>query len=85
MGPNIRFLPGEYWDFWDHHLALSDRSLAEGIRNCGFQIVESHDRFLPYTMVNQREHPQFLLWLYLKLRPAWRFFGRQFLIVAQKP
>jgi len=85
MGPNIRFLPGEYWDFWDHHLALSDRSLAEGMRNCGFQIMENHARFLPYTMANQREHPKFLLWLYLKLRPAWRFFGRQFLIVAQKP
>jgi len=84
MGPNIRFLAGEYWDFWDHHLALSDRSLAEGLENCGFTIVENHDRFLPYTMVNRREQPLFLLSLYLKLRPAWKFFGRQFLIVATK-
>ncbi|HXI68959.1 MAG TPA: class I SAM-dependent methyltransferase [Verrucomicrobiae bacterium] len=84
MGPNIRFLRGDYWDFWDHHLALSDRSLAEGLENCGFTIAENHDRFLPYTMVNQREHPLFLLSLYLKLRPAWKFFGRQFFIVAAK-
>jgi SAM-dependent methyltransferase len=84
MGPNIRFLPGEYWDFWDHHLALSDRSLAEGLENCGFSIRENHDRFLPYTMVNRREQPLFLLSLYLKLRPAWKIFGRQFLIVAVK-
>jgi dolichol-phosphate mannosyltransferase len=51
MGPNIRFLAGEYWDFWDHHLALSDRSLAEGLENCGFNILENHDRILSYTMV----------------------------------
>jgi SAM-dependent methyltransferase len=84
MGPNIRYLPGEYWDFWDHHLALSDRSLAEGLENCGFSILENHDRFLPYTMVNRREQPLSLLSLYLKLRPAWKIFGRQFLIVAGK-
>jgi SAM-dependent methyltransferase len=84
MGPNIRFLSGEYWDFWDHHLALSDRSLAEGLENCGFTILENHDRFLPYTMVNRREQPLFMLSLYLKLRLAWKFFGRQFLIVAVK-
>ena len=84
MGPNIRFLPGEYWDFWDHHLALSDRSLAEGLENCGYTILENHARFLPYTMVNRREQPLFLLSLYLKLRPAWKILGRQFLIVAAK-
>jgi SAM-dependent methyltransferase len=84
MGPNIRFLPGEYWDFWDHHLALSDRSLAEGLGNCGFRILENHARFLPYTMVNRREQPLFLLSLYLKFRPAWKIFGRQFLIVAER-
>jgi SAM-dependent methyltransferase len=84
IGPNIRFLPGEYWDFWDHHLALSDRSLAEGLESCGFVIAESYDRFLPYTMVNRREQPLFMLSWYLKLRPAWKFFGRQFLIVASK-
>ena len=84
LGPNIRFLASEYWDSWDHLLALSDRSLAEGLENCGFTILESHDRFLPYTMVNHREQPLFLLSLYLKLRPAWKLFRQQFLIVAAK-
>jgi SAM-dependent methyltransferase len=84
MGPNIRFLPDVYWDFWDHHLALSDRSLAEGLENCGFTIQENHPRFLPYTMVNQREVPSFMLALYLKLRPAWKIFGKQFFIVGAK-
>jgi SAM-dependent methyltransferase len=84
MGPNIRFLSDQYWDFWDHHLALSDRSLAEGLENCGFVIVENHDKFLPYTMVNSRKYPPVTLSLYLKVRPAWKIFGRQFLIVAAK-
>jgi SAM-dependent methyltransferase len=84
LGPNIRFLPGEYWDFWDHHLALSDRSLAEGMENAGFSILASHARFLPYTMVNQREYPLFMLSLYLKCPPAWKFFGKQFFIVGTK-
>ncbi len=84
MGPNIRFLPSNYWDFWDHHLALSDYSLAEGMENCGFTILENHARFLPYTMVGRRESPLFLISLYLKMRPAWPLFGKQFLIVGTK-
>src|SRR5487761_1897732 len=26
MGPNIRFVGGAYWDFFDHHLALTELS-----------------------------------------------------------
>jgi dolichol-phosphate mannosyltransferase len=83
-GPNIRFLSDKYWDFWDHHLALSDRSLAKGLENCGFVVLENHDRFLPYTMVNSRKYPLIALSIYLKMRPAWKIFGKQFLIVAAK-
>ena len=25
LGPNIRFIGGAYWDFWDHHVALTER------------------------------------------------------------
>lgn len=85
LGPNIRFLAAEYWDFWDHHLALSDRSLAEGLENCGFVVRENHSRFLPYTMVGSRPSPMALISLYLKFRPAWKIFGKQFLIVAARP
>ncbi len=24
LGPNIKFLPGSYWDFWNHYLPLSE-------------------------------------------------------------
>lgn len=84
MGPNIKFLPGQYWDFWDHYLPLTELSLSEGLVNRGFEIVESFAKFLPFTMVRQRQYPARFLDVYLKLPIAWRVFGKQFLIVAQK-
>jgi SAM-dependent methyltransferase len=84
MGPNIRFVGGAYWDFWDHHLALTDLSMAEALATQGFQIERVIDRFLPYTMVNKRRAPTVLMSLYLKLPPAWKFFGKQFLVTAIK-
>ena len=85
MGPNIRFIGGAYWDFWDHHLALTDSSLAEVMRVQNFRIERVIDRFLPYTMVNQRSVPSFLISLYLKMPVFWRVFGKQFLVFARKP
>jgi SAM-dependent methyltransferase len=85
MGPNIKYLPGSYWDFWDHYLPLSEASLGEGLSNRGFEIEECIGKFLPYTMVKSREYPKFFLKLYLKLPIAWHIFGKQFLVIARKP
>jgi SAM-dependent methyltransferase len=85
MGPNIKYLPGEYWDFWDHYLPLTEMSLAEGLTNRGFEIVEQIARFLPYTMVGGRAYPDVFLKAYLRMRFAWRFLGKQFVVVATKP
>ena len=85
MGPNIKHLPGKYWDFWDHHLALTEISLSEGLTNRGFEIERCVGKFLPYTMVNTREYPDGFLKLYLSLPIVWRIFGKQFLVVAIKP
>jgi SAM-dependent methyltransferase len=84
LGPNIRFVGGAYWDFWDHHLALTDSSLAEIMHVQGFQIEQVIDRFLPYTMVNQRTVPSALVSMYLKVPLAWRILGKQFLVMGQK-
>jgi SAM-dependent methyltransferase len=84
MGPNIRFVPGAYWDFWDHYLPLTEISLSEGLETNGFTVEASWPQFLPYTMVSRREYPEFVLVCYLKSPWAWRFFGRQFLVVARK-
>lgn len=85
MGPNIRFAYREYWDFYDHYLPLSHRSLAEGLETNGFEVVSMAARFLPYTMANKRPTHDFLIRAYLAFPPAWRIMGKQFLIVAEKP
>src|SRR5258708_15365886 len=81
MGPNIRYVPGAYWDFWDHHIPLTELSLSELLDTNGFIVERSIPRFLPYTMVNQRKVPMFSIRLYLRLRFAWRFWGHQFLVI----
>ncbi|MFK7957291.1 MAG: class I SAM-dependent methyltransferase [Lysobacterales bacterium] len=85
LGPNMRYVPGEYWDFWDHHVPLTDRSVAEVLAMRGFVVEEQVDRFLPFSMSTGRTPPLLFLKVYLKLRPAWRLFGKQFLVVARRP
>ena len=84
LGPNIKYLPGAYWDFWDHYLPLTETSLSEGLENRGFEIESCFDRFLPYTMVNAPQYPVFFLRFYLRVPLAWRLLGKQFLVVGAK-
>ena len=84
MGPNIKYLPGLYWDFWDHHVPLTELSLQEALNLSGFKIESCVDRFLPYTMVGERRSPLWAVNLYLRLPWIWKFFGKQFLVIAQK-
>ena len=84
MGPNISVLEGKYWDFWDHHVALSDQSLCELLDIHDFTIEKSFSKFLPYNMVRVRERPLFMISLYLRFQFLWKLFGKQFLIVSKK-
>ena len=84
MGPNISVLKGKYWDFWDHHVALSDQSLSELLQIHDFIIEQSEPKFLPYNMVRVKERPLFLVSLYLKFPLLWKFWGKQFLLVCKK-
>ena len=84
LGPNIRLLPGAYWDFWDHYLPLTERSLAEVGKLCGFKIEEALAATLPYSMSQGFQPPLWTLKLYLSLPLLWRFLGKQFLVVMKK-
>jgi SAM-dependent methyltransferase len=84
MGPNAAVAPGSYWDFYDHYLPLTEKSMAEGLKLRGFTIERCERRFLPYTMSEGRQPPANFLKAYLRLPFAWRFFGAQFLVVARK-
>ena len=85
MGPNVRLVPGDYWDFYDHHVPLTDRSLCEAVQGVGFRVTKSVAAFLPYTMSSGRQFPMWILRLYLKTPLVWRILGKQFLVVAERP
>lgn len=85
LGPNLRYLPGEYWDFYDHHLGLTHLSLCEVLRLRGFEVSLCIDRFLPYTTQGALPTAPWLVKLYLKVPLAWKILGKQFFIVATKP
>jgi SAM-dependent methyltransferase len=85
IGPNIRYLPGAYWDFFDHHTPLSDRSLAELMRLEKLTVKTVVPRFLPYTLIGSPEYPIFLLRIYLSAKCLWWIKGRQFLVIACRP
>jgi SAM-dependent methyltransferase len=84
MGPNIKFVKGAYWDFFDHHLALTELSMKEAFEVAGLTTEYVRDRFLPYTMVNAPQYPVVLLRIYLGLPLAWKLFGQQFVVMAVK-
>jgi SAM-dependent methyltransferase len=84
LGPNIRYLFREYWDFYDHHLPLSHLSLAEGLEAQGFRVIRNIPRFLPYTMRSRLPSADGLVRIYLRTPIAWRVFGKQFLVIAEK-
>ncbi len=85
LQPNIRFVGGAYWDFLDHKVALTDRSLAEAAEVSGFEIERMIPRFLPYTTKSRLPQHPGLVRAYLKVSPAWRLMGKQTLMVARRP
>jgi len=84
LSPNYKYVNGQYWDFWDHYIPITDLSIAELLKMKGFEIELRLPRFLPYSMSNGKTPPLILLKLYLKLPLLWPIFGKQFLVVGKK-
>lgn len=85
LGPNIKFLPTEYWDFYDHYLPLSHLSVEEGLIQSGFEVAEVIPRFLPYSTRSALPQAPIFVAAYLKVPLAWRILGKQFLVTGRKP
>ena len=85
LQPNIRFTGGAYWDFIDHKVALTERSLVEAAELAGFRTVHLIKRFLPYTTKGKLPADARLVRLYLALPLAWRLLGQQTLYVGERP
>jgi methyltransferase family protein len=85
MGPNYRYCSDAYWDFADHVIALTHRAVEEHLYAAGFEPVRTIPRFLPYSFTGSLPASAGLTAAYLRLRPAWRLFGKQFLVIGEKP
>jgi len=84
LGPNLRYLRSQYWDFYDHHLGLTDQSLSEALRLKGFDIKLCIKRFLPFSTQGALPTHPMLVKLYLSFPIFWPILGKQFFIIAQK-
>lgn len=85
LQPNIRILGGAYWDFLDHHLPLTERTLVEALDLCGFRVREVRPRFLPYTSKSGLPRHPLLVRLYLMVPLAHRLLGGQAWVVGERP
>lgn len=86
IGPNVRIVPHVYWDYFDHHVALSERSVAEALSMIGFELVHVEPRFLPYTVKSRLPRWRALVHAWITFRRiAGRLLGAQFYVVARKP
>ena len=90
LQPNIRYVGAAHWDYIDHHVARTERSLVEALELNGFEVKRLIRRFLPYTVKSRVGRlanllrPALLIRAYLKLPFLWRVFGGQTFVEAQR-
>jgi 2-polyprenyl-3-methyl-5-hydroxy-6-metoxy-1,4-benzoquinol methylase len=83
LQPNIRLIGGRYWDFIDHKVALTERSVVEAAELAELRTVKLITRFLPYSTKGRLPSHPWLVRAYLATRPAWWLMGRQTLFVGE--
>lgn len=83
LQPNVRLVGGRYWDFIDHKVALTERSLEEAASVAGFTTVQMITRFLPFSTKSRLPQHRALVRAYLRFRPAWLLLGKQTLYLGQ--
>jgi SAM-dependent methyltransferase len=84
LQPNFRLCPGQYFDFADHSVIVTDRGLVEGLEASGFDVVELKVRFLPFTSKSAVPRWPWAVSLYLKLPPLQWLMGGQTFVRARR-
>jgi hypothetical protein len=82
LQPNIRLVGPRYWDFIDHRVAMTERSLLEAAELAGLRTQKLVTRFLPYSTKGRLPSTPLLARAYLAFPPAWRIMGKQTLYVG---
>lgn len=90
LQPNIRYVGPAYWDYIDHHIALTEHSLVEALEITGYKIQRLIPRFLPYTAKSAlgglaaAGDGTAAVRTYLRWPILWRIFGKQTFVAAIK-
>lgn len=84
LQPNFALVGPAYFDFIDHKVVLTDKSLVEALELTGHRMLHLTRRFLPYTSKSAIPRAPWLVRLYLKLPVAQWLMGKQSLAVAEK-
>jgi len=84
LQPNIRYVGFQYWDFFDHRVPLTEKSLIEGLHIKAFKVEMVIAKFLPFTTKSRIPQHPLLVKLYLKFPLAWRIMGKQSFLLARK-
>ena len=82
LQPNVRLVGFRYWDFIDHRVALTERSLLEAAELASLGTDQLITRFLPYSTKGRLPAARLLVRAYLAFPPAWRVMGKQTLYVG---
>ena len=84
LQPNIKLVGGQYWDFVDHTLPITEKSLAEALELNGFRVTYTKLRFLPYTASTGKPIVPLFVKIYLRIGLAQRIMGKQTFMIAKK-
>jgi len=84
LQPNIKLVGGAYWDFVDHTLPITEKSLAEALVLNGFEVTYQKTRFLPYTASAGKPIVPLFVKLYLRIPIAHYFMCKQTFMIARK-
>lgn len=84
LQPNIRYLYREYRDFFNHNIALNDKSLGEVLQMVGFSIEKNLPKFLPCTTKSKMPKNPLLVKIYFKIPFAWKIMEKQTFNLGRK-
>jgi ubiquinone/menaquinone biosynthesis C-methylase UbiE len=84
LGPNFKYCAKTYFDCADHTLALTHVSVQEHLAAAGFTLTSTVQRYIPFSFRSVLPTSAKLTQAYLRLPPARRFLGKQFLVIAER-
>jgi ubiquinone/menaquinone biosynthesis C-methylase UbiE len=84
LQPNIRFLPHDYWMFFDHITPIDDRALDEVFAINGFELTYKALKFLPHSTRSRWPLGHLVVRAYLALPMVWKLLGKSSFMIYRR-